>query len=211
MDFFRLYIDDNFQLIFVISPVLILLAILFFIIYKLVVKKYFRLEQYEIDEAEIGIGQSKVKVRPNYEDMQIAYQLYIELSTRKIGLPIDFEDDFLIEIYDSWFEFFKVTREHIKAIPAQKIRKSKTTKAIVKTAIEVLNEGLRPHLTKWQARFRKWYFIHSEKEDFKTKNPQDLQKEFPDYEKLVEEMKIVNKKLIQYRKTMKQLSIGIDE
>ncbi len=210
MDFFRLYIDDNYQLIFVVSPILILIAILIFIIYRIVMRKYFSLDEYEIDEAEIGIGQSKVKVKPNYEDMQIAYQLYIELSTRKIGLPIDYEDDFLIEIYDSWFEFFKVTREHIKAIPAQKIRKSKTTKAIVKTAIEVLNEGLRPHLTKWQARFRKWYLIHSEKEDFRSKSPQDLQKEFPEYDKLVEEMKVVNKRLIQYRETMKRLSIGID-
>jgi hypothetical protein len=211
MDFFRLYFDENYQLIFVISPILIVAIVAIALIYKFFIKKHFKLDEYEIDEAEIGVGNSKVKVKPNYEDMQIAYQLYVELSTRKIGLPIDFEDDFLIEIYDSWHDFFTITREHIKAIPAQKIRKSKTTKAIVKIAIEVLNEGLRPHLTKWQARFRKWYQIHSEKEDFRDKNPQDLQKEFPDYEKLVEEMKAVNKKLIQYRQAMKRLSIGIDE
>jgi hypothetical protein len=210
MDIFNIHFDKDWSLVIVISPFLIIAIVLLLILYRWVIKKVFKLNEYEIDEAEIGIGNSKIKIKPNYADMQIAYQLYIELSTRKIGLPIDFEDDFLIEIYDSWYEFFKVTREHIKAIPAQKVRTSKTTKAIVKIAIEVLNEGLRPHLTKWQARFRKWYQIHSEKEDFRDKSPQDLQKEFPDYSKLIEEMKEVNKKLIEYRRVMKQLSIGVN-
>ncbi|SRR5258706_1551633 len=211
MDIFKVSFDDKWQLIVFMSPYLIGIIIASLLAYKFFFKRLFNLDEYEIDEAEIGVGQSKVKLKPNYEDMQIAYQLYIELSTRKIGLKIDFDNDFLIEVYDSWYEFFQVTREHIKSIPAQKIRKSKTTKAIVKIAIEVLNEGLRPHLTKWQARFRKWYDVHSAKEDFRSKNPQDLQKEFPDYEKLIEEMKSVNKKLIQYRKAMKQLSMGIED
>lgn len=210
MDIFKFYFDDNWKLILEISPALILLLLLLLLFYKLFLRKKFGLTEYEIDEAEIGLGNNKIKVKPNFEDMQVAYQLYVELSTRKIGLPIDFEDDFLIEIYDSWFEFFKVTREHIKSIPAQKIRRSNTTKAILKIAIEILNEGIRPHLTKWQARFRKWYEIHSAKEDFKNKNPQDLQREFPDFEKLVADMKIVNVKLMQYRKMMKKISIGLD-
>lgn len=210
MDIFRFYFDTKWKLIIEISPLLIFLFIILYLIYKSFWRKKFGLTEYEIDEAEIGLGSNKVKVKPNFEDMQVAYQLYVELSTRKIGLPIDFEDDFLIEVYDSWFEFFKVTREHIKSIPAQKIRRSKTTKAILKIAIEVLNEGIRPHLTKWQARFRKWYEIHSSKEDFKNKNPQDLQREFPEFEKLVADMKTVNIKLMHYRVMMKNISIGLD-
>jgi hypothetical protein len=209
MDLFKLHFDDSWNLVLVVSPMVLIGLILAVIAFK-VFRTRLLGKDYEIDEAEIGIGNSKITVRPNYEDMQIAYQLYVELTTRKIGLPIDVEDDFLIEVYNSWYEFFKVTRSHIKAIPAQKIRKSKTTRAIVKVAIEVLNEGLRPHLSKWQARFRKWYDINSAKEDFKHKNPQDLQKEFPDFDKLVKEMKSVNKKLIEYRKTMKRLAIGND-
>jgi hypothetical protein len=210
MDIFKMYFNDDWLLIIELSPIIIVLLVLIFILYRFFLKKKFGLTEYEIDEAEIGLGNNKVKVKPNYEDMQVAYQLYVELSTRKIGLPIDFEDDFLIEIYDSWFEFFKITREHIKSIPAQKIRRSPTTRAILKIAIEVLNEGIRPHLTKWQARFRKWYEIHSATEDFKSSSPQDLQSKFPEFEKLVSDMKLVNGKLMQYRKMMKKISIGLE-
>jgi len=107
-----------------------------------------KVKAYEIDEAVIGIGDQKVKIKPNYQDMQIAYKLWVELSTRKIGLEIDLENDVIKEIYKSWYEFFKLTRELIKEIPVSKIRKDESTKELVRIAIEVLNEGLRPHLTK---------------------------------------------------------------
>ena len=79
-------------------------------------------KSYEINEAAIGIGSNRVTIKPNYQDMQIAYELWVELSTRKIGLPIDLDNDVIEEIYDSWYEFFKLTRELVKCIPISKIR-----------------------------------------------------------------------------------------
>ena len=162
----------------------------------------------EIDEAVIGIGDQKVKIKPNYRDMQIAYKLWIELSTRKIGLEIDLDNDVVKEIYDSWYEFFKLTRELIKDIPISKIRKDESTKELVRVAIEVLNEGIRPHLTRWQARFRKWYNTESEREENRNLSPQDIQKKYPEYEKLTKEMIEVNRQLIEYRKILRQLAMG---
>jgi hypothetical protein len=167
-----------------------------------------KVKAYEIDEAVIGIGDQKVKIKPNYQDMQIAYKLWVELSTRKIGLEIDLENDVIKEIYNSWYEFFKLTRELIKDIPVSKIRKDESTKELVRIAIEVLNEGLRPHLTKWQARFRKWYNTEIEREENKNLSPQEIQKKYPEYENLTKEMIEVNHKLIEYRKILRQLAIG---
>jgi hypothetical protein len=165
-------------------------------------------KDYEINEASIGIGSQTIKIKPNYEDMQIAYKLWVELSTRKIGLPIDFENDVVVEIYNSWYEFFKLTRELIKEIPVSKVRKKESTRDIVRIAIEVLNEGLRPHLTKWQAKFRKWYEFESSKEEYRELPPQQIQRKFPGYELLTKEMQEVNKRLIEYRKILKLLSMG---
>ena len=167
-----------------------------------------KVKAYEIDEAVIGIGDQKVKIKPNYQDMQIAYKLWVELSTRKIGLEIDLENDVIKEIYNSWYEFFKLTRELIKDIPVSKIRKDESTKELVRIAIEVLNEGLRPHLTKWQARFRRWYNTGIDKEENKNLSPQEIQKKYPEYEKLTKEMIEVNHKLIEYRKILRQLAMG---
>lgn len=161
-------------------------------------------QSYEIDQAEIGIGNQKFTLKPNETDKQIAYKIWIELSTRKIGLEIDLEHDVISEIYDSWHTYFTVTRELIKDIPVRKFRRPATEK-IVGLSIEVLNEGLRPHLTKWQARFRRWYERQALHEDFAHKTPQEIQQDFPKYAELSEELIQVNKKLISYRKKMRQL------
>jgi hypothetical protein len=165
-------------------------------------RKYF-----EIEGAEIGSRESKIKIKPNYEDAQIAYKLWAELSTRKIGLPIDFENDVIDEIYNSWYEFFKITRELVKNIPVNKIRKNESTQKLVYIAIDVLNVGIRPHLTLWQARFRKWYHAELLKEENCSLSPQEIQKRFPDFERLVADMKSVNQKLIKYRDVLEDLAL----
>ena len=111
------------------------------------------------------------------------------------------------EIYDSWYEFLKLTRELVKGIPISKIRKDKSTKELVRVAIEVLNEGIRPHLTKWQARFRKWYNAEIEKNENIGLSPQECQKKYPEYNKLTQDLIEVNKRLIEYRKILRQLAM----
>lgn len=164
-----------------------------------------QLGDFEIDSAELGFGDQKISFKPNDTDRQIAYSIWVELSTRKIGLPIDIEDDVIAEVYNSWYSFFGVTRELIKDIPVSKVRGDSTGK-IIYLSIEVLNEGLRPHLTKWQARFRHWYDAQLEKKD--DVSPQDLQKKFPEYDALCADLLTVNNRLIKYRMKMIELVRG---
>lgn len=165
---------------------------------------------YQIDEAEIGIGSSKVKIRPNREDLKIAYQLWVELKTRKLGITIDESNDIIHELYNSWYEFFGITRELIKAIPAEKIRLSADTRALVELAMKVLNEGLRPHLTMWNSRYRRWYAQKSEEEAMKTLPPQRIQREYEAYPDLIADMKRVNEILVRYAELLKSMIDGKD-
>lgn len=185
---------------------LIALAILAFLVwlgFKWVAAR--RLSDFEIDGAELGFGDHKISFKPNDTDRQIAYSIWVELSTRKVGLPIEIEDDVISEVYDSWYSFFAVTRELIKDIPVSKVRGDSTGK-IIDLSIEVLNEGLRPHLTKWQARFRHWYEAQLEKKE--DVSPQDLQKKFPEYDALCADLLAVNNRLIKYRMKMIELVRG---
>ena len=159
----------------------------------------------EIDEAELGIGNQKIKLKRDHTDLQIAYKLWIELSTRKIGLEIDLENDVIVEIYDSWYVFFAVARELTKEIPVTKLKRDHT-RAIVELAIKVLNAGVRPHLTRWQARFRRWY-------DHEAKNKpelslQEIQQNYPHYDELVADMMKVNRQLISYKDKLGELVMG---
>jgi hypothetical protein len=165
------------------------------------------LQKFEIDQAEVGIGTNKLKLLINETDRQIAYRIWVELSTRKIGIPIDLEHDVISEVYDSWYTFFTVTRELIKDVPVNKFRR-KETEEIVLLSIGVLNEGLRPHLTKWQARFRRWYGNATELHNLIDESPQEIQRRYPQYDELHAELLVMNQRLITYRKMMYELVVS---
>ena len=161
--------------------------------------------RFEIDQARFGLGNQTITLRPNSADRQIAYKLWVELSTRKIGLPVNLNDDVISEVYDSWYDFFAVTRELVKDIPSSKLRRN-DTQQIIRLSIDVLNTGLRPHLTKWQARFRCWYEGAIMRDDGQRRSPQEVQREFPEYQALKEELEALNEGLIRYRDKMYELA-----
>ena len=191
----------------IVVPIVLLLG--FGLVWRLMARG-FSLRNFEIDQAEIGVGTTKLRFKPNLTDRQVAYAVWVELSTRKIGLPVDFKHDVIYEIYDSWYAFFTVTRNLLKGIPVSQVR-NKSTRAIIKLSIEVLNEGLRPHLTRWQARFRRWYereLKNSDASDADTViDPQVIQSNFPQYSELCYDMERVNQSLIRYRAKMRELAL----
>ncbi len=157
----------------------------------------------DVSEVELGVGDSKVKLSYNRKDQEIAYKIWVELTTRKIGMKFDDQNDVILEVYDSWYQFFATTRELIKEIPASKFEYSSE---LIQLSCKVLNEGLRPHLTHWQARFRKWY--DNALKDSENRNPQDIQREYPQYEELVKDLKETNEHMIKYAELMKTIAFG---
>ena len=155
-----------------------------------------------IDEVNLGIGNSSVKFSYSKKDQEIAYKIWVELSTRKIGLRFDKENDVIKEVYDSWYKFFETARELLKDIPGNRIPYSGD---LIELTEKVLNIGLRPHLTKWQAKYRRWY-----EEELKRNSgtPQDIQKKYPEYDALVEDLIETNEKMIEYKKLMKRIAFG---
>lgn len=208
MELFRIALNRNLSMDVHVGGITVGLALLFLLFMLFVRLRTFRgLREFEIDEAELGIGDQKILLRPNTTDLQIAYKIWVELSTRKIGLPIDLDHDVLLEVYDSWYEFFSVTRNHIKDVPATRFRR-KDTEQIIRLSVDILNLGVRPHLTRWQARFRRWYGQQLAKEENDTADPQSIQAMFPDYDELVADLRIVNQRLILYRQRLYDLLAG---
>lgn len=154
-----------------------------------------------IDEVNLGIGDTSVKIVYNKKDQEIAYKLWVELSTRKIGLPFDQENDVISEVYNSWYDFFKIARELLKEIPVSRLPYSNN---LIKLTERVLNTGLRPHLTMWQAKFRKWYGDNINNN--KGKTPQQIQMMYPDYEELKKDLIETNVRMIEYKKLMEKIA-----
>lgn len=154
-------------------------------------------------EIKLG-GYGKATIKPNYEVQQIAHKAWVELKTRKAGLPIDKENDVISDIYDSWYALFKEIRTLARDVPASKL-KNKDTSKLVELLIDSLNKGLRPHLTRWRAKYSRWYQKAVEKSEFDDLTPQDIQSKYPKYQELVDDMLVINKELVQYTEQLKKL------
>lgn len=210
MELINLTIDDKYNLVFsmhwiVYSVIAIVVAIWIYRVFK---NKLLIYKNIEIDSAEIGIQGQKIKIRPNYTNVDIAYKIWVELNTRKIGLPIDFDKDVIVEVYKSCYQFFGITRELIKGLPATKIRNDKSTKELVELSTKILNEGLRPHLTLWQAKYHKWYESEIMNVENKNLTPQQIQQKYSSYEALKNDISRINNNLISYKDSVYRLAFG---
>lgn len=202
---FKLTTDAGLQIEIATGLVVALLIVLVGVLYFRRDHLFGKSSYFEVNEAEIGIGNAKLKLKANIEDVQIGFKFWTELTTRKIGLPLDEEHDVIVEVYDSWYAFFGIARELIKAIPVSKLQSSETTKELVLISIHILNEELRPHLTRWQARYRRWWNSAIEDPANKDMTPQELQRKYPEYQELMTEMKAVNRKLVGYTNHLRKL------
>jgi len=190
----------------------LIIFILLFLLIRWIIK-YFK-ENRTIDkdiipvEIKYKIGGTEVKysIVRNYQNVEIAHKIYIELITRKAAIEIDENNDVIVEIYNSWYSLFQITREQLKSIDGKLLTDNNTSKDLVRLLTDILNKGLRPHLTQYQAEFRKWY--KEKLTDSKNKSPQQIQTEFDKYDALISSMKEVNHILIKYSIQLKRIIDG---
>lgn len=158
-------------------------------------------ETIELEIPFAGVG--KIKIKPNHEVVRIAHKAWVELATRKAGLIFDRDHDLISEVYNSWYQLFGEMRQLAKQVPAERIRADENTRTAVGLIIDALNDGLRPHLTRWQARFRAWY--EREKSNYSDKDPQEIQRLYPHYDELVADLERINTQIMQYMNELKKL------
>lgn len=172
--------------IIVLLPLIILLVLIIIKIIKRIKKIR------NINISQICIKGVTVDIGCNKDVKKIAHKAWTELITRKLALPFDQENDVIVEVYDSWYSIYNQFRTIIKELAGNN---DAEVNKLVNLLIEVLNTDLRNHLTKYQARFRKWY--EKELENSSDEEPQEIQKKYPKYKEIVEDIKKVNIKIVE--------------
>lgn len=189
---------------------LIIICLTFFIRY--LIKKYKQKSSIQEDvelvkiKYKIGGADFEYQITRNYQNIEIAHKIYIELITRKAAIEIEDGKDVIVEIYNSWYSLFKITRDELKSFNGKLLKDNNTSQELVLLLTDVLNKGLRPHLTEYQARFRKWYSEQLDKNS--EESPQKIQTNFEEYEELMSSMKNVNRTLIEYSEQLKKIIEG---
>lgn len=192
-------LDNVFIGMLIVLSFIILVCFLYKLILKILRKK-FKIVDMNINIANIG----NVNIELNKDISKIAHKAWIEIMTRKVGLVFEEDKDVIVEVYNSWYVLFGIIRELLKEIEPKK--KDKNMQVLEDILIKVLNDGLRPHLTKWQAKFRRWY----DKEIQNTNNielsPQEIQKKYDKYDELILDLKEVNRQMVQFAGELKKLT-----
>lgn len=196
------------KLFFHFSTYLWIIIIIISLIAAFFVWFYFFRKNYRIVDMDFELlptPKVTFKVERNVQNLYIANRIYIELVTRKAALTFEEEKDVIIEVYNSWYKLFTIIREEIKNVPGNYLISHDPTNALIGLTLDILNLGLRPHLTTYQAKFRKWYDLEIKKEQNIAKEPQEIQKECPYYTELIINLKQVNHLLINYSNDLKKL------
>jgi hypothetical protein len=134
----------------------------------------------------------------NKETLEIIFKLYVEIVTRKLGLPINLKYDVITKIYNSWYKLFPIIREDLRFNSAELIM-DQNYGDLISLLLDILNLGLRPHLEKYQARFRMYYDAALKVKINIECTPQEIQEGYIFYEDLSSSMLEVNKFFICLR------------
>lgn len=163
------------------------------------------------DSVRVSFMQVDVTLKRTNEVVRVAHEAWAEIITRKAALPFEEDHDLIVDIYSSWYELFKELRALIRTIPAEQMqgrsKRAQSARDLVRLLEEVLNSGLRPHLTQFQSRFRPWY-DHRTKEYDEVADGQTIQREYAGYEDLLISMREVNQMMVKFSRDLKRIAQG---
>jgi hypothetical protein len=191
-----------------------IVAIILFFVIRYLIKRFTKKEKVHREivpvtfKYSLGGQEIEYKIVRNYQNIEIAHRVYVELITRKAALPIDEKHDVIIEVYNSWYTLFQTTREELKTLSGELLLNSDVSNDLIRLLTDILNKGLRPHLTEYQAKFRKWYDESLNKKENENLSPQQIQMQYEQYSDLIDSMKFVNQLLIEYAEKLKKVTGG---
>ena len=180
-------------------------GVLFVILVFLVVYLLSRKRKYRVSSISINLPFSlgNITYEPTEQDRIVAWKLYVQLKTRKAALIFDENFDIIVDVYDSLYSLFPITRDLLTNLSLNEIEREA---GIADLIFRVQNYGIRPHLTKWQSDFRRWWDKALKTPSNKDKKLQDIQKTFPKYEELIKELKEMNLELNKYAEDLLKIA-----
>jgi len=89
---------------------------------------------------KIGGAEVEYAINRNYQNIEIAHKIYIELITRKAALPIE-HNDVIVEVYNSWYSLFQITREELKKLSGEMLLENNESKDLIKLLTDILKVG----------------------------------------------------------------------
>lgn len=143
----------------------------------------------------ITLGSNASANVAEFRAKDLAYRVWVQLSTRILAHPIDWDADDLTKVYDSWIDAFHRIRQLLEDAALWRDTDTALAKTILGEVTDLLNGTLRPHLTKQQGDFRHWLTtVIATTKASKELRPPARQENFPDWSALVADFERTQKK-----------------
>jgi hypothetical protein len=139
-----------------------------------------------------GIGQ--LQLSPEESEEKAAWELYVEFTTRIAVQPHYQESDLIREALSSLYSLFSATRQVLRSAGPSI---AKTPKSLGPIAIEVLNKGIRPFLSKWHP-----LLLSHECKKSSTDSPKEYERSWIHYEQFWKELTQLNEDMISFAKSL---------
>lgn len=125
-------------------------------------------------------------------DRVAAWKIYSQIKTRVAAVKFDPDVDSAMAVHDSLYKLFDIIREQITMIPIERIMKDKSDNT-VKFYLSILNDGIRPHLSKWHIPLKQ--YIENEKIKNKELSIIEIEKKYPQREELIRSIHDMNERM----------------
>ncbi|MBP5551263.1 MAG: hypothetical protein J6X93_04365 [Bacilli bacterium] len=189
------------------TAIIALLGVVSIIVYFCSRKKLKKLD-FDVDACELGLTGGNIHLICNNTHKQIAYRIWVDINTRVLAVKVNLDEDNIRAVNDSYYKCFTDTRELLKEIPANKLNDENE---LVNLIIRFLNEVMRPYLTKWGVRYANWFDNEISKDENKGLNPIDIQRKYPLYNELTEDLLLINEKVINYSNKLQEIAFSISK
>ncbi|PZR77225.1 MAG: hypothetical protein DLM73_00215 [Chthoniobacterales bacterium] len=147
-----------------------------------------------LSEITINVPEfAEMKFAVNSEYRQVAWKLFIETLTRVATQPLDTEAGSLREALSSLYKLFSETRELLKDMRPSKPTTGVTVEVF---AVKMLNQEIRPFLSKWHVELKAFELTHRDRPDVYWDQNPDCRKE----------LEALRSRLISYAKAFGELA-----
>lgn len=128
-------------------------------------------------------------------DRLTAWKIFSQLKTRVAAVDFNENYDSALLVHQSLYKLFDLVRDEVSNIPVERVQRDKSDQT-VQFYLSILNDGLRPHLSKWHVPLAK--FVENEQKTHPSQSILEIEKRFPERAELISSLKDMNTRMQGY-------------
>ena len=154
--------------------------------------------RYSTSEVSLGLLGANFSFSIKSSDKNSAWKILNQIETRIGAVKFNEEYDSFIHTNSSLYVLFTLVRDEISKIPFEKFVKDEE---MVSFYHQILNEGIRPYLSKWHIQIE--HFHEQHKND--GKSILEIEKQYPRRKELLKDIEALNQRMKEVTNKLKEI------